>query len=101
MSYESTVEILSDTIHFLSFLLIVPSDFHQTKAMAQLIQKSGWSWIDVIIMGDDCEWLALHTLAVQAAASNVCIAFKEVLPAFPLDKSIKVRVNQTLEKIIA
>uniref|UniRef100_A0A8C2YMT8 G-protein coupled receptor family C group 6 member A n=1 Tax=Chinchilla lanigera TaxID=34839 RepID=A0A8C2YMT8_CHILA len=83
VSYESTAEILSDKIHFPSFLRTVPSDFHQTTAMAQLIQKSGWNWI------------------VQAAANKVCIAFNEVLPAFLSDKTIEVRINQTLQKIIA
>ncbi|KAM6181814.1 G-protein coupled receptor family C group 6 member A [Erethizon dorsatum] len=101
VSYESTAEILSDKIRFPSFLRTVPSDFHQTKAMAQLIQKSGWNWIGVITTDDDYGRLALGTFAVQAAANNVCIAFKEVLPAFLSDKTIEVRINQTLEKIIA
>ncbi|KFO24460.1 G-protein coupled receptor family C group 6 member A [Fukomys damarensis] len=101
VSYESTAEILSDKIRFPSFLRTVPSDFHQTKAMAQLIQKSGWNWIGVITTDDDYGRLALDTFAVQAAANKVCIAFKEVLPAFLSDKTIEVRINQTLEKIIA
>ncbi|XP_008834018.1 G-protein coupled receptor family C group 6 member A isoform X3 [Nannospalax galili] len=101
VSYESTAEILSDKIRFPSFLRTVPSDFYQTKAMAHLIQKSGWNWIGVITTDDDYGRLALNTFAVQAAANKVCIAFKEVLPAFLSDNSIEVRINQTLEKIIA
>ncbi|XP_037700313.1 G-protein coupled receptor family C group 6 member A isoform X3 [Choloepus didactylus] len=101
VSYESTAEILSDKIRFPSFLRTVPSDFYQTKAMAHLIQKSGWNWIGVITTDDDYGRLALNTFAVQAAANNVCIAFREVLPAFLSDNTIQVRINQTLEKIIA
>ncbi|XP_077015420.1 G-protein coupled receptor family C group 6 member A isoform X3 [Tamandua tetradactyla] len=101
VSYESTAEILSDKIRFPSFLRTVPSDFYQTKAMAHLIQKSGWNWIGVITTDDDYGRLALNTFAIQAAANNVCIAFKEVLPAFLSDNTIQVRINQTLEKIIA
>ncbi|XP_052606608.1 G-protein coupled receptor family C group 6 member A isoform X2 [Peromyscus californicus insignis] len=101
VSYESTAEILSDKIRFPSFLRTVPSDFYQTKAMAHLIQQSGWNWIGVITTDDDYGRLALNTFAIQAAANNVCIAFKEVLPAFLSDNSIEVRINQTLEKIIA
>ncbi|XP_004860227.1 G-protein coupled receptor family C group 6 member A [Heterocephalus glaber] len=100
VSYESTAEILSDKIRFPSFLRTVPSDFHQTKAMAQLIQKSGWNWIGVITTDDDYGRLALDAFAVQAAANKVCIAFKEVLPAFLTDKTIEIRINETLEKII-
>ncbi|XP_004398000.1 PREDICTED: G-protein coupled receptor family C group 6 member A isoform X2 [Odobenus rosmarus divergens] len=101
VSYESTAEILSDKIRFPSFLRTVPSDFYQTKAMAHLIQKSGWNWVGIIATDDDYGRLALNTFAVQTAANNVCIAFKEVLPAFLSDNTIEVRINETLEKIIA
>lgn len=101
MSYESTAEILSDKIRFPSFLRTVPSDFYQTKAMAHLIEKSGWNWIGIIATDDDYGRMALNTFAVQTTANNVCIAFKEVLPAFLSDNTIEVRINETLEKIIA
>ncbi|XP_044092898.1 G-protein coupled receptor family C group 6 member A [Neovison vison] len=101
VSYESTAEILSDKIRFPSFLRTVPSDFYQTKAMAHLIQKSGWNWIGIIATDDDYGRLALNTFAVQTTANNVCIAFKEVLPAFLSDDTLEVRINETLEKIIA
>ncbi|KAL4675417.1 hypothetical protein H8959_009562, partial [Pygathrix nigripes] len=100
VSYESTAEILSDKIRFPSFLRTVPSDFHQIKAMAHLIQKSGWNWIGIITTDDDYGRLALNTFIIQAEANNVCIAFKEVLPAFLSDNTIEVRINQILEKII-
>ncbi|XP_029801308.1 G-protein coupled receptor family C group 6 member A isoform X2 [Suricata suricatta] len=101
VSYESTAEILSDKIRFPSFLRTVPSDFYQTKAMVNLIQKSGWNWIGIIATDDDYGRSALNTFAVQTTANNVCIAFKEVLPAFLSDNTIEVRINETLEKIIA
>ncbi|XP_025781436.1 G-protein coupled receptor family C group 6 member A isoform X2 [Puma concolor] len=101
VSYESTAEILSDKIRFPSFLRTVPSDFYQTKAMAHLIEKSGWNWIGIIATDDDYGRMALNTFAVQTTANNVCIAFKEVLPAFLSDNTIEVRINETLEKIIA
>ncbi|XP_075410077.1 G-protein coupled receptor family C group 6 member A isoform X2 [Tenrec ecaudatus] len=101
VSYESTAEILSDKVRFPSFLRTVPSDFYQTKAIAHLIQKSGWNWIGMITTDDDYGRLALNTFTVQAAANNVCIAFREVFPAFLSDTAIEVRINQTLEKIIA
>ncbi|KAM9665219.1 LOW QUALITY PROTEIN: G-protein coupled receptor family C group 6 member A [Trichechus inunguis] len=101
VSYESTAEILSDKSRFPSFLRTVPSDFYQTKAMAHLIQKSGWNWIGMITTDDDYGRSALNTFAIHAAANNVCIPFKEVFPAFLSDNTIEVRINQTLEKIIA
>uniref|UniRef100_A0A2K6P3X9 G-protein coupled receptor family C group 6 member A n=1 Tax=Rhinopithecus roxellana TaxID=61622 RepID=A0A2K6P3X9_RHIRO len=100
VGYESTAEILSDKIRFPSFLRTVPSDFHQIKAMAHLIQKCGWNWIGIITTDDDYGRLALNTFIIQAEANNVCIAFKEVLPAFLSDNTIEVKINQILEKII-
>ncbi|XP_012609279.1 G-protein coupled receptor family C group 6 member A isoform X3 [Microcebus murinus] len=101
VSYESTAEILSDKIRFPSFLRTVPSDFYQTKAMVHLIQKSGWNWIGIITTDDDYGRLALNAFAIQTAEKNVCIAFKEILPAFFSDNTIDIRINQTLEKIMA
>ncbi|KAM9059826.1 LOW QUALITY PROTEIN: G-protein coupled receptor family C group 6 member A [Megaptera novaeangliae] len=100
VSYESNAEALSDKIHCPSFLQTVPSDFYQTKAMAHLIQKSGWNWIGILTTDDDYGRLALNTFAIQTSTNNVCIAFREVLPAF-LDNTIEVRISQTLERIIA
>nr|XP_012315821.1 G-protein coupled receptor family C group 6 member A isoform X3 [Aotus nancymaae] len=99
VGYESTAEILSDKIRFPSFLRTVPSDFHQIKAMVHLIQKSGWNWVGIITTDDDYGRLALNTFTLQAEAKKVCIAFKEVLPAFLSDDTIEVRINQTLEQI--
>ncbi|XP_031203287.1 G-protein coupled receptor family C group 6 member A isoform X2 [Mastomys coucha] len=100
VSYESTAEILSDKVRFPSFLRTVPSDFYQTKAMAHLIRQSGWNWVGAITTDDDYGRLALNTFAIQAAANKVCIAFKEVLPAFLSDSTIEGRINQILERII-
>ncbi|XP_068933089.1 G-protein coupled receptor family C group 6 member A [Petaurus breviceps papuanus] len=100
VSYASTAEILSDKIRFPSSFRTVPSDFYQTKAMAHFIQKSGWNWIGIITTDDDYGHLALGTFGIQASENNLCIAFREVLPAFLSDSTIEVRINQTLEKIM-
>ncbi|XDC57709.1 hypothetical protein R6Z07M_008891 [Ovis aries] len=86
VSYESTAETLSDKIRFPSFLWTVPSDFCQTKAMAHLNQKSRRNWIGILTTDDG---YGLSTL------------LQEALPAFLSDTTIEVRINQTLERIIA
>uniref|UniRef100_A0A8C9CDQ5 G-protein coupled receptor family C group 6 member A n=1 Tax=Phocoena sinus TaxID=42100 RepID=A0A8C9CDQ5_PHOSS len=73
----------------------------RTKAMAHLIQKSGWNWIGILTTDDDYGQLVLNTFAIQTSTNNVCIAFREVLPAFLSDNTIEVRISQTLERIIA
>ncbi|XP_058019838.1 G-protein coupled receptor family C group 6 member A [Ahaetulla prasina] len=100
VSHASTAEILSDKVRFPSFLRTVPSDSYQTKAMARLIHKSGWNWIGIIATDDDFGRLAVESFGLQAMANNVCIAFKEMLPAYLSDSTIHGKINQALEKIV-
>ncbi|NXH19806.1 GPC6A protein, partial [Bucco capensis] len=100
VSPASSAEILSDKIRFPSFFRTIPSDFHQTRAMAHLICESGWNWVGVIATDDDNGRFALESFGVQAMANNVCIAFKEMLPAYLSDNTFHIKVDHAIEKII-
>ncbi|XP_013814422.1 G-protein coupled receptor family C group 6 member A [Apteryx mantelli] len=100
VSPASSAEILSDKIRFPSFLRTIPSDFYQTRAMARLICESEWNWIGVIATDDDNGRFALESFGVQAMANNVCIAFKEMLPAYLSDNTFNTKVDQAIEKIV-
>ncbi|NXF18908.1 GPC6A protein, partial [Rhodinocichla rosea] len=100
VSPASSAEILSDKIRFPSFFRTIPSDFHQTRAMTHLICESGWNWIGVIATDDDNGRFALESFGVQAMANNVCIAFKEMLPAYLSDSTFHAKVDQAIEKIV-
>ncbi|OWK58395.1 G-protein coupled receptor family C group 6 member A [Lonchura striata] len=100
VSPASSAEILSDKIRFPSFFRTIPSDFHQTRAMTRLICESGWNWIGVIATDDDNGRFALESFGVQAMANNVCIAFKEMLPAYLSDSTFHTKVDRAIEKIV-
>ncbi|XP_008495566.1 G-protein coupled receptor family C group 6 member A [Calypte anna] len=100
VSPVSSAEILSDKIRFPSFFRTIPSDFHQTRAMIRLICESGWNWIGVIATDDDNGRFALESFGVQAMANNVCIAFKEMLPAYLSDNTFHTKVDDAIEKIV-
>uniref|UniRef100_A0A8C4U7B5 G-protein coupled receptor family C group 6 member A n=1 Tax=Falco tinnunculus TaxID=100819 RepID=A0A8C4U7B5_FALTI len=100
VSPASSAEILSDKIRFPSFFRTIPSDFHQTRAMAHLICESGWNWIGIIATDDDNGRFALESFGVQAMANNVCIAFKEMLPAYLSDNTFHTKVDRAIEKIV-
>ncbi|NXG50641.1 GPC6A protein, partial [Psilopogon haemacephalus] len=100
VSPASSAEILSDKIRFPSFFRTIPSDFHQTRAMTRLISESGWDWIGVIATDDDNGRFALESFGVQAMANNVCIAFKELLPAYLSDNTFHTKVDRAIEKIV-
>ncbi|NXA42094.1 GPC6A protein, partial [Eudromia elegans] len=100
VSPASSAEILSDKIRFPSFLRTIPSDFYQTRAMAHLIYEAGWNWIGVIATDDDNGRFALESFGVQAMENNVCIAFKEMLPAYLSDNTFNSKVDRAIEKIV-
>ncbi|XP_032537907.1 G-protein coupled receptor family C group 6 member A isoform X1 [Chiroxiphia lanceolata] len=100
VSPASSAEILSDKIRFPSFFRTIPSDFHQTRAMTHLICESGWNWIGVIATDDDNGRFALESFGVQAMVNNVCIAFKEMLPAYLSDSTFNTKVDHAIEKIV-
>lgn len=68
--------------------------------MTHLICESGWNWIGVIATDDDNGRFALESFGVQAMANNVCIAFKEMLPAYLSDSSFHSKVDHAIEKIV-
>lgn len=68
--------------------------------MAHLICESGWNWIGVIATDDDNGRFALESFGVQAMANSVCIAFKEMLPAYLSDNTFHTKVDCAIEKIV-
>lgn len=68
--------------------------------MVHLICEAGWNWIGVIATDDDNGRFALESFGVQAMANNVCIAFKEMLPAYLSDSTFHTKVDHAVEKIV-
>ncbi|XP_073483236.1 G-protein coupled receptor family C group 6 member A [Aquarana catesbeiana] len=100
VSHASSAQILSDKFRFPAFLRTIPNDSYQTRAMAKLIHFSGWNWIGLITMDDDYGRSALESFGVQASFINVCIAFKEVIPAHLSDSSVQSRIDKTIQTIL-
>ncbi|XP_069462735.1 G-protein coupled receptor family C group 6 member A [Ambystoma mexicanum] len=96
VSHSSSADILSDALRFPSFFRSIPSDVFQTKAMANLVQRSGWNWIGMIATDDEYGRLAVEGFGRQAMALNVCIAFRETLPADLSDITIDKRINEVM-----
>ncbi|XP_066512197.1 G-protein coupled receptor family C group 6 member A-like [Hoplias malabaricus] len=80
ISTSSSAESLSDRQRFPAFLRTVPSDIHQTKALAKLMSHFDWDWMGVVHGDDDYGKDAFHTFIGEAEGENVCIAFESTLP---------------------
>ncbi|KAL2098721.1 hypothetical protein ACEWY4_005201 [Coilia grayii] len=81
ISYFSTSELLSSKLKFPSFLRTVPSDKHQTMAMAKFVNKQQWDIVGVIGSDDEYGKYGSETLLDHFNLMGTCIAFKEILPA--------------------
>lgn len=62
-------------------LRTVPSAKHHIEAMVQLMTHFKWNWIVVLVSDDDYGRENSHLLSQRLTnASDICIAFQEVLP---------------------
>uniref|UniRef100_A0A8C4RMZ9 G-protein coupled receptor family C group 6 member A n=1 Tax=Erpetoichthys calabaricus TaxID=27687 RepID=A0A8C4RMZ9_ERPCA len=99
VSYSSSAEILSDKVRFPAFLRTVPKDSYQTRAIAKLVKRSGWNWVGTIATDDDYGQAAIDSFISQATELNICIAFKQIIPAYLSDKTIDKRINETIKTL--
>ncbi|KAG2468617.1 GPC6A protein, partial [Polypterus senegalus] len=99
VSYSSSAEILSDKLRFPAFLRTVPKDSYQTRAIAKLVKRSGWNWIGTIATDDDYGRAAIDSFISQATELNICIAFKQIIPAYLSDKTIDKQINETIKTL--
>ncbi|XP_072546570.1 G-protein coupled receptor family C group 6 member A-like [Salminus brasiliensis] len=81
ISFASSSELLSSRSKFPSFFRTVPSDKHQTDAIVQLVQW--FNFVPVGIIGSDDEYgkYGAESLSDSFKKNNICIEFKEILPA--------------------
>ncbi|NXO70217.1 TS1R1 protein, partial [Phainopepla nitens] len=80
ISYEASMESLSQKRLYPSFLRTIPSDRQQVKAIFSLLQHFGWTW--VVLLGSDNNYGrdALDAMQELLNPSNVCVAYRGTIP---------------------
>ncbi|XP_010864489.3 G-protein coupled receptor family C group 6 member A isoform X1 [Esox lucius] len=99
ISTTSTAAILSDKQRFPSFFRTVPSDIHQTRALAQLMAYFNWTWVGVVSGDDDYGKAALQSFLADAEEARVCTAFQEVVPHNLNDENSDRRIQEVVKHI--
>ncbi|XP_052547911.1 taste receptor type 1 member 1 isoform X1 [Tympanuchus pallidicinctus] len=81
ISYEASLETLSLKRFYPSFLRTIPSDGQQVKAIALLLQHFGWTWVALVGSDNSYGRDGLNALYELLATSDVCVAYRGIIPA--------------------
>uniref|UniRef100_A0A8C1VQA0 Olfactory receptor C family, h1 n=1 Tax=Cyprinus carpio TaxID=7962 RepID=A0A8C1VQA0_CYPCA len=75
----ATCACLSNRKQFPSFFRTIPSDFYQSRALAQLVKHFGWTWVGAVRSDNDYGNNGMATFVEVAEREGVCIEYSEAI----------------------
>ncbi|KAI4896674.1 hypothetical protein NFI96_006448 [Prochilodus magdalenae] len=99
ISSTSSSPALSDKSRYASFFRVIPSDVHQTKALAKLMKYFNWTWVGVVTLDDDYGKPALENFLTNSGKEGICVEFPDVLPNYLGSVNIEQRIKEVADRI--
>ncbi|XP_051512058.1 extracellular calcium-sensing receptor-like [Myxocyprinus asiaticus] len=105
ISHFATCACLSNRKEYPSFFRTIPSDYYQSRALAQLVRQFGWTWVGALSNKNDYGVNGITTFIKAAHEEGVCIeyseAFESTSPYHEILRIVNVIRSSTSKVIMA
>ncbi|XP_031428740.2 extracellular calcium-sensing receptor-like [Clupea harengus] len=105
VSHFATCACLSNTDRFPTFFRTIPSDYYQSRALAQLVKLFGWTWVGTVRSRTDYGNNGMATFVDAAHELGICVEYSEAYfrtdPKEELMRIIEVMKRATAKVVVA
>uniref|UniRef100_A0A8C9W9Q2 Olfactory receptor C family, h1 n=1 Tax=Scleropages formosus TaxID=113540 RepID=A0A8C9W9Q2_SCLFO len=103
VTHFATCACLSNKNEFPTFFRTIPSDYYQSRALAQLVKHFGWTWVGTVRSDNDYGNNGMSVFVEAAKDEGVCIEYSEaILRNYPKQRITKVVevIKRSTSKVI-